>query len=112
MPTGTGVIIQESEPDASALGLYRTYAWFKPSTYQWFVREDGNWVECVGVPDFVSASDLAQAIANHTHKELGDIDFKGTITVNGEKTQTVKVDVEGEYTLVFTNVILTDVVKK
>ncbi len=52
-------------------------------------------------------TDPAPAAASHEHPTMGDVDFKGNITVAGEHTETLKLAIKGTGTLVFTCGLLT-----
>ena len=89
---GTGLIIQETEPDLSKTGIYYTYIWLKPSTQQFFAMDGaGGWIEVADFPEGVTPEALAGAIAalstiyaaiDHTHTVLGELTVEGDVQFN------------------------------
>ena len=69
------------------------WLWFQPSTDKWHKQVNGEWV--------------GTSTPSHLHPTLGDVNFTGTISVDGEAGLTGNKVLDGKR-LTFTNGILTD----
>lgn len=93
---GAGIIISETTPEPT-----NRYTWQKPlpdGGIEWYEPSDGGWALVKTVP--------APALANHTHATLGDINFTGTISANGDTGITGSKTIGG-FKITFKNGLLT-----
>ncbi len=94
---GSGLIISASEPK-----LENLYTWMKPlpdGGKEWYEIQNGAWAKVKTEP--------APALADHIHAALGDINFTGTVSVNGDAGITGSRLILGVGTLTFKKGILT-----
>ncbi len=70
-----GIIISDTAPTASDKII-----WLKilpDGSREWYERSDGNWS--------LIKTEAAPAAADHSHATLGDINFTGTISADGDE---------------------------
>uniref|UniRef100_A0A6M3L136 Uncharacterized protein n=1 Tax=viral metagenome TaxID=1070528 RepID=A0A6M3L136_9ZZZZ len=85
-----GIQVSSTEPEVAG-----KVTWLKilpNGSREWYEKNDGGWT--------LVESEEAPATVNHSHTELGDINFTGTISVDGDEGLTGERTVGG-YTLTF-----------
>ena len=93
---GVQIVISETEPEKT-----NKYTWCKPLAdggKEWYELADGGW-KLVG-------TDIAPAALAHSHATHGDINFIGTVSVNGDEGVTGQKTIGG-FRITFKNGILT-----
>lgn len=93
---GVGLIISDTQPTDVSY-----YTWLK-------INPDGskNWYEWLNNQWTLVKSEAAPASADHSHSELGDINFTGEISVGGDSGITGSRTIQG-HTITFKKGILT-----
>lgn len=82
-----GIVISDSEPTIQ-IGKFTWLQILPDGSRKWYERSDSGW-------QLVREED-APAVADHSHPTHGDINFTGTISVDGE--QGVTGEYEGDIT--------------
>ena len=88
------LVIAESMEELNEYFETGDWLWLKPSTGELFERSGGEW-----------ALSTTLSLADHSHPTHGDINFTGTISVDGQEGLTGSRTIEG-HTLTFKNGIL------
>ena len=91
-----GLVIADSEP-TTAIGKLTWLQILPDGTRKWFERADSGW-------QLVKTED-APVAADHSHPELGDINFTGSISADGEAGLTGSRTIDG-HTLTFKSGLL------
>ena len=111
----SNLIVSDAEP-TNPLQRRENFIWMNKNTGQLNHFVGGAWVvevDTVITNKIDEKINIHSALSDihhsqfHEHPTLGDVDFKGEITVAGEHTETLKIQIKGVGTLVFTHGLLT-----